>query len=193
MPKVVIEPDHSQPTGFHVVAITTKEQFNWISLFMHDPQQTRDMAQVCDLTLSNMGCMMIIRPPLFRFSSRGSLSSTQCQRGSIDNIPLLRASPAPTNSPLPTCLNWYWIINPGEWVQCWPFDPVFAFEHVALGSAISSFCPTSVFPYKWDPGHPKSSFTLDHHHGYTTMIIFLLLLGTPRRFSWRRYHWSCHP
>ena len=104
-PQVVIEPDHSQPTGFHVVAITTKEQFNWISLFMHDPQQTRDMAQVCDLTLSNMGRMMIIRLPLFWFSSRGSLSSTQCQRGSIDNIPLLRANPAPTNSPLPTCLN----------------------------------------------------------------------------------------
>ena len=99
MLQVVIEPDHSQPTGFHVVAITTKEQFNWISLFMHDPQQTRDMAQVCDLTISNMGCMMIIRPPLFWFSSRRSLSSTQCQRGSIDNIPLLRANPAPTNSP----------------------------------------------------------------------------------------------
>ena len=60
MPQVVIEPDHSQSTGFHVVAITTKEQFNWISLFMHDPQQTRDMAQVCDLTIRNMGCMMII-------------------------------------------------------------------------------------------------------------------------------------
>ena len=104
-PQVVIKPDSSQPTGFHVVAITTKEQFNWIFLFMHDPQQTRDMAQVCDLTISNMGCMMIIRLPLFRFSSRGSLSSTQCQRGSFDNIPLLRANPVPTDSPLPTCLN----------------------------------------------------------------------------------------
>ena len=59
-PQVVIEADHSQPTGFHVVAITKKEQFNWISLFMHDPQQTRDMAQVCDLTISNMGRMIII-------------------------------------------------------------------------------------------------------------------------------------
>ena len=59
-PQVLIEPDHSQPMGFHIVAITTKEQFNWISLFMHDPQQTRDMAQVCDLTISNMGRMMII-------------------------------------------------------------------------------------------------------------------------------------
>ena len=96
MPQVVIKPDHSQLTGFHVVAITTKEQSNWISLFMHDPQQTQDMAQVCDLTLSNMGHMMIICLPLFRFSSRGSLSSTQCQRGSINNIPLLRANHAPT-------------------------------------------------------------------------------------------------
>ena len=93
---MVIEPDHSQPMGFHVIAITSKEQFNWISLFMHDSQQTRDMAQECDLTISNMGCMMIIRPPLFQFLSRGSLSSTQCQRGSMNNIPLLRANPAPT-------------------------------------------------------------------------------------------------
>ena len=60
MPQVVIEPDHSQPMGFHIVAITTKEQFNWISLFMHDPQQTRDMAQVCEPIISKMGGMMII-------------------------------------------------------------------------------------------------------------------------------------
>ena len=65
MLQVVIEPDHSQPMGFHVIAITMKEQFNWISLFMHDPQQTRDVAQVCDLTISNMGHMMVICLPLF--------------------------------------------------------------------------------------------------------------------------------
>ena len=94
-PQVVIEEDPSAPIRFHVIALSTKEQFNWISLFMHDPQQTRDMVQVCDLTLSNMGRMMIIRPPLFRFSSRGSLSSTHCQHGSLDNIPLFWANQAP--------------------------------------------------------------------------------------------------
>ena len=98
-PQVVIEEDPSVPIGFHVITLSTKEQFNWISLFMHDPQQTRDMAQVCDLTLSNMGRMMIIRPPLFRFSSRGSLSSTHCQRGSLDNIPLFSANQAPEDLP----------------------------------------------------------------------------------------------
>ena len=36
-PQVVIEPDNSTLMGFLVIALATKEQFNWVALFMHDP------------------------------------------------------------------------------------------------------------------------------------------------------------
>ena len=91
-PQVFLEPRGDSGDHHWVCSIGALEDLDWISILLGDTEKFRRICTLCDITIRNFGRMMVIGPKLFKYSDRGSMSSTMGQYGSITNLRIARGS-----------------------------------------------------------------------------------------------------
>ena len=71
------------PLPHCMMAISTKEDVDWISAFFHNNSLFRTFSEVCDFSIQNEGKLLVLQPKHLCTTPDGSLTSLDTQYGSL--------------------------------------------------------------------------------------------------------------